>query len=220
MLKFMEQKKNYYKQMEEIIAENSALSKKPSLLLHACCGPCSSAVIELLSDFFKITIFYYNPNIFPPEEYSRRKNELSAFLEKFPPAKKTQIQLVEAPYNPEDFFEATGVREETYLQSEPEKGERCKRCYQFRMKCAYEYATKNQFDYFTTTLSISPHKDSEKINTIGKLLEIPEKTKFLPSDFKKKNGFLRSLQLSAEYDMYRQDYCGCVYSKQNRGTDV
>ena len=124
------------------------------------------------------------------------------------------MKLVEDEYNPEDYFEQTNVRLETELQTEPEKGERCRRCYKFRMERAYKYACKNNFDWFTTTLSISPHKDSEKINTIGRMLE-NENTKFLPADFKKKGGFLRSTQLSEEYGLWRQDYCGCVYSKQN-----
>ena len=214
------QKKNYQKDLDLILEkikfqeEEEPEHKKPTLLLHACCGPCSSYVIEYLSKFFDITIYYYNPNIHPRQEYFRRLEELKKFLTQFPDAIQNKVKLVEDEYNPEDYFEQTNVRLETELQTEPEKGERCRRCYKFRMERAYKYACKNNFDWFTTTLSISPHKDSEKINTIGRMLE-NENTKFLPADFKKKGGFLRSTQLSEEYGLWRQDYCGCVYSKQN-----
>ena len=247
-------KQNYQKELEKILTEieekqkTTVSYKKPTLLLHACCGPCSSYVIEYLANIFDITIYYYNPNIHPKDEYFRRLEELKKFLERFPEAVKNQVKLVVDEYNPEDYFTATNVRSEPELQTEPEKGERCRRCYQFRMKRAFEYACKNNFDWFTTTLSISPHKDSEKINVIGRELEearfptkfetsgnkqkmaenlqeggrktngslnISPHTKFLPSDFKKKGGFLRSTQLSDEYGLWRQDYCGCVYSMRN-----
>lgn len=220
-----QKKSNYNQEMEDIISEiqsgcdfdklnhHNSSSKKPTLLLHACCGPCSSAVLERLATVFDITIFYYNPNIHPQAEYERRLEELKKFLKEFPFSLENSVKLVVENYNVEDYFEATNVRNETELQNEAEKGERCRRCYEFRMKKSFEYACQNNFDYFTTTLSISPHKDSEKINAIGKaLIGI---TKFLPSDFKKKGGFLRSTQLSEEYGLWRQDYCGCVYSKQN-----
>lgn len=188
--------------------------KKPSLLLHACCGPCSSYCLETLVPYFDITIYYYNPNINPKEEYDRRITELKKFLTRFPDAIAGDVKLVEAEYIPEEFYEATKVRNETELAREPERGERCRRCYQLRMSKAYEYACRMGFDWFTTTLSISPHKDAEKINTIGFELEAAAKggTRFLPSDFKKKNGFLRSTQLTEEYGMWRQNYCGCPYS--------
>lgn len=211
-------KQNYQKELEKII-ENLSPDCKPTLLLHACCGPCSSYVIEYLSKYFDITIFYYNPNIHPEAEYTRRLDELKKFLTQFPDAINSGVKLTTDSYNPEDYFIQTNVRSETELQIEPEKGERCRRCYEFRMKRAYTYAYENNFDYFTTTLSISPHKDSEKINTIGYALELKtnerslnNKTKYLPADFKKKGGFLRSTQLSDEYGLWRQDYCGCVYS--------
>ena len=246
------QKKNYQKELESIItqieSENARISdsKKPTLLLHACCGPCSSYVIEYLSSIFDITIYYYNPNIHPKEEYFRRLEELQKFLTIFPIAIRNKVKLVVDEYNPEDYFEKTNIRSEVNLQNEPEKGERCRRCYKLRMERAYKYACENKFDWFTTTLSISPHKDSEKINTIGRELEkiefekniITEKiqelikeneitndsslkiTKFLPSDFKKKGGFLRSTQLSEEYGLWRQDYCGCIFSMRPRENTV
>lgn len=236
-----QKKLDFNKEMENIIEDlANAQSSKKKLLLHACCAPCSSAVLERLAKIFDITIFYYNPNIHPKNEYERRLEELKKFLNIFPDSIQNSVKLVIDEYNIEDYFEATKVREEKELQTEAEKGERCRRCYEFRMKKAFDYARKNDFDFFTTTLSISPHKDSEKINAIGKELEKSvvelvettiitekeksnchfdklndQKTKFLPSDFKKKGGFLRSTQLSEEYGLWRQDYCGCIFSKQN-----
>lgn len=225
-----QKKLDFNKEMENIIDDlDDAQSSKKKLLLHACCAPCSSAVLERLAKIFDITIFYYNPNIHPKTEYERRLEELKKFLDIFPNAIQNSVKLVIDEYNIEDYFEATKVREEKELRTEAEKGERCCRCYEFRMKKAFDYAIKNGFDFFTTTLSISPHKDSEKINAIGKSLEksfvepVAPKTntenennnnhtKFLPSDFKKKGGFLRSTQISEEYGLWRQDYCGCVYS--------
>lgn len=214
-------KENFHREMLSIIEEikNSNIEHKPKLLLHACCAPCSSHCLELLAQTFAITIYYYNPNIHPQQEYFRRLEELENFLTIFPVAVNNQIKLVKNDYHVEDFFTATNVQEEVELQIEPEKGERCRRCYQFRMTRAWEFAEENQFDYFTTTLSISPHKDSKKIDSIGRQLEKlsrGKKLKFLPADFKKENGFLRSLQLSDEFNLYRQDYCGCIYSKLNQ----
>ena len=247
------QKRNYRQEMEKILeslathtedsapdaqnaldarAEDSTPApRKPTLLLHACCGPCSSYCIETLVPYFDITIYYYNPNISPQQEYDRRLSELAKFLARFPDAVSGGVKLVEAQYNPEDFYTATNVRNEPELAAEPERGERCCRCYSLRMKKSYEYACANGFDWFTTTLSISPHKDAEKINVIGFALEATATvahnttqadtqtksahskiTRFLPSDFKKKNGFLRSTQITEEYGMWRQDYCGCTYS--------
>lgn len=209
-------KKNYQKELDEIIESLAASAARPSLLLHACCGPCSSYVLEYLSKYFSITILYYNPNIYPEEEYLRRLNELKNFLPRFPAAFKNNIKFVEQNYDPEEFYSALEIKNHPEFADEPEKGERCRRCYEFRLKKAYEYAVKNNFDYFCTTLSISPFKDSEKINTIGReLFDSIKKTKWLPSDFKKKGGFKRSLELSEEYELYRQQYCGCVYSKNN-----
>ncbi len=168
------QNTDYQKQLEIILTSiknyneenkldnaNSKVSllKKPTLLLHACCAPCSSYVIEYLSDYFDITIFYYNPNIHPESEYTRRLQELKTFLNSFPKAKTNNVKLVTPPYNPEDFFTATDVKNNPELQTEKEKGERCRRCYLLRMRKAYEFAKANSFDFFTTTLSISPYKE-------------------------------------------------------------
>lgn len=190
--------------------------EKPKLLLHACCAPCSSYVLELLSDLFEITILYYNPNIHPETEYRRRLNELKAFLKKF--SKAQNIVLVEDTYNADDYFEAVGTEKEPELKEEPERGERCRRCYEFRMRRAALYAKEHLFDFFTTTLSISPYKDADKINILGQSLADEIKTSYLYADFKKRNGFKRSLELSAMYGLYRQDYCGCVFSIRNNDT--
>lgn len=222
------QKINYQRELDEILDflskgfqnQQTRLSscKKPSLLLHACCGPCSSYVIEYLAKYFDITIFYYNPNIFPAEEYERRLNELKNLLPRFPAALQNNVKFVEQNYDPEEFYSALEIKNHPEFAGEPEKGERCRRCYQFRLKRAFKYAAENNFEYFCTTLSISPFKDAEKINRIGKelCLSNPEKNpKWLPADFKKNGGFKRSLELSQEYGLYRQQYCGCVYSKTN-----
>lgn len=217
------EKINYQKELEKILSRFPAEGKKPSLLLHACCGPCSSYVIEYLSGIFDITIYYYNPNIHPEEEYLRRLEELKKFLAVFPDSLKNKVKLVIDGYDPEDFFSATNVRTEVELQKEPERGERCRRCYALRMSRSWDYACKNGFDWFTTTLTISPHKDSQMLNEIGISLEKQKpagvKTCFLLSDFKKKNGYLRSTRLSLEYGLWRQEYCGCVFSMQNSGED-
>ena len=240
------QKINYQKQLDKILEgmillTNDSLSvnqapndptppfpAKPSLLLHACCGPCSSYVLEYLYKYFDITVLYYNPNIYPQEEYERRLAELKKLYESFPPALDGKVKVVEQNYDPEEFYAATGVRENSELATEPEKGERCRRCYEFRLRRAFEYATAGSFDYFCTTLSISPFKDAEKLNVIGQQLEAESRNSsasqkiphWLPSDFKKKGGFKRSLEISEEYGMYRQDYCSCVYSKNNKNSAI
>ncbi|WP_296090279.1 epoxyqueuosine reductase QueH [uncultured Treponema sp.] len=211
---------NYQIELEKILSslkQNTPMENRPKLLLHACCAPCSSYVLEFLSSFFDITILYYNPNIFPQEEYKRRLEELKNFLPEFFSAKENSVKLVEDCYIPQEFYDAIKIKENPELATEPEKGERCRRCYEFRLKRAFEFAQKNNFDYFCTTLSISPFKDSEKINQIGKELSECEngKPKWLFSDFKKKGGFLRSLELSKEFSLYRQQYCGCIFSAEN-----
>ena len=223
---------NYQKQLDEILekiklspqknaciqknmaVQNDEGSQKPTLLLHACCGPCSSYVLEYLAEYFRITVLYYNPNIYPPKEYERRLEELKALYKKFPPVLQNDVKLVECDYNPDEFYVAVGTRQNPELANEPEKGERCRRCYEFRLKKTYDYAKAYNFDYFCTTLSISPFKDAEKLNVIGEELSTDNShsPQWLPSDFKKKGGFKRSLEISAEYNLYRQEYCGCVYS--------
>ena len=215
----MVKKSVFQRKLDEILTnfdENSSKNdKKPSLLLHACCAPCSSYVLEYLAKYFEITILYYNPNIYPEEEYRRRLGELEDFLPRFSPAVDAKVKIVKDSYEPAEFYAAVGTDKEPELAREPEKGERCRRCYQLRLRRAYDYASAHNFDYFCTTLSISPFKDAEKINEIGERLAGEGSPRWLPSDFKKKSGFLRSLQLSEEYGLYRQQYCGCVFSKEN-----
>ena len=198
----MPPKPNYAREMDGVL--QSLGGSRPRLLLHACCGPCSSAVLEQLCQYFDITILYYNPNIWPAAEYRRREEELERFVAAAHPL---GVTVVEDRYDPEEFYAAARG-----LEAEPERGARCTACYRLRMRRAAAYAAANGFDWFATTLSISPHKDAERINQIGQELAAEYGVPHLPSDFKKKNGYLRSLQLSAEYGLYRQDYCGCVYS--------
>ena len=200
---------NYQIILDETLKQISLSGKTPKLLLHACCAPCSSYVLEYLSEYFEITIYYYNPNIHPENEYIRRINELKKFLTEFKP--KNKVDLVEETYNPLEYF-----NEIKGLEELGEKSERCYKCYKLRMEKAVKYAKVNNFDYFTTTLSISPYKISDWINEIGSILEENYNIKYLYADFKKKNGYKRSLELSKEYGLYRQDYCGCIYSKQER----
>lgn len=199
------EKINYQLKLEEII--KSLDNKTPRLLLHACCGPCSSYCIEYLSNYFSITILYYNPNIYPKEEYDRRLNELVKFVPKR--QYKNEITVVEDTYNQNEYYNAVKG-----LELLGEKSERCYQCYKLRMERAAKYAKDNGYDYFTTTLSISPYKISDWINEIGHDLETKYNIKYLYSDFKKKNGYKRSQELSKEFGMYRQDYCGCSFSKK------
>lgn len=210
---------DYNKLMEEEISliEKQKLATKPKLLLHACCGPCSSATIERLLQHFNITIYYYNPNIYPQEEYQRRKDELIHFVDSFLLNKDSEhVNIIEDYYIPQEFYDYINIKDNPHYATEPERGQRCKLCYELRLIKSFDYAVKNCYDYVTTTLSISPYKDATKINKIGLELQERYNIKFLFCDFKKKNGFLRSLELSKEYNMYRQDYCGCIYSLQNK----
>jgi len=181
--------------------------RTPSLLLHACCAPCSSYVLEYLSQYFSITVFYYNPNISPEEEYQKRVAEVKRFIGEFPA--KRPVSLLEGPYEPERFAALSKG-----LEDLPEGGERCFRCYSLRLRETALLAKERGFDYFTTTLSISPYKNAEKLNEIGLALEKELDVNYLCADFKKKGGYLRSIALSGEYGLYRQSYCGCVFSKR------
>ena len=201
--------RNYQKELEKIIKKNKAENKVPSLFLHSCCAPCSSYVLEYLSQYFEITDFFYNPNISPREEYEKRTEEMKRLIEEMPFVHKPKF--VEGEYCPEDFFKmAKG------LENVPEGGERCFKSFRMRMGEAARLAAEGGYDYFTTTLTISPLKNAQKINEIGEELAEIYDVKHLPSDFKKKNGYKRSTELSKEYQLYRQDYCGCVFSKKER----
>lgn len=204
---------NYQKQLDALLkhieADNEAGRKPPRLFLHSCCAPCSSYVLEYLSDYFQITDFFYNPNIEPREEYRFREEELMRLISEMNP--RYPIDFLPGWYDPSIFHRAVKG-----LESLPEGGERCFICYRLRMEEAAKLAAAGGYDYFTTTLSISPLKNAEKINEIGQELEKEYGVRHLPSDFKKKNGYLRSVQLSQEHQLYRQDFCGCVYSKAQR----
>ena len=192
---------NYQKKLDEII---NSLDNKKSLLLQVCCAPCSSYCIEYLRNYFDITILYYNPNISPVEEYSKRLEEVKRFVNSFEPS----IKLLECNYDGDKFDDmAKG------LEDIPEGGSRCYKCYKLRLEETARIAKENNFDYFGTTLSISPYKNAAWLNEIGKSLEDKYNISYLYADFKKKNGYKRSIELSNEYNLYRQDYCGCIYSK-------
>jgi len=198
---------NYQKELDVIIKNITNTGETPTLLLHSCCAPCSSYVLEYLSEFFKITIFYYNPNIFPNEEYKKRVEEQQNFIDSF--NVKNPISFIEGSYDVDKFYEIIKG-----LENENEGGQRCFKCYNFRLNEAGIIAKEKGFDYFTTTLSISPYKNAQKLNEIGKALEEKLGVRYLYSDFKKKNGYKRSIELSQQYNLYRQGYCGCEFSKK------
>ena len=181
----------------------------PSLLLHSCCAPCSSYCLEYLSQYFKITVLYYNPNLFPAGEYERRVFEQKRLVVALPT--KYPVTLVEMKGEPEEFYSAVKG-----LEHIREGGERCFACFRLRLERAARYAKENGFDFFTTTLTISPLKNAQKLNEIGEAAGVKFGVRHLPSDFKKKNGYKRSVELSKVYGLYRQDYCGCVFSKRER----
>ena len=202
-------KRNYQKELDKLIDNIKKEEKVPRLFLHSCCAPCSSYVLEYLSQYFEITVFFYNPNISSVEEYSKRVAEIRRLIAKMSFAHPVHIE--EGTYDPQIFYEMAKGMEKV-----PEGGERCFKCYRLRMEEAARLAQKDNYDYFTTTLSISPLKNAEKINEIGEELAEIYKVPHLPSDFKKKNGYKRSIELSHEYDLYRQNYCGCAFSKREQ----
>lgn len=203
----MNQKVNYQKKLDEIIEKHQREGEVPRLFLHSCCAPCSSYVLEYLSRYFSITVFYYNPNIYPDEEYWLRVKEQQEFIRRFPAGHK--ISFLQGDFDKEGFYEMAKGMEHL-----PEGGERCFGCYRLRLEETAKRAKDLGFDYFATTLTISPMKNAEKLNEIGQELAGERKVGWLPSDFKKKNGYKRSVELSRQYEMYRQDYCGCVYSRR------
>ena len=198
------EKINYQKKMEEQI---SSLSGTPSLLLHSCCGPCSSYVLEVLTQYFNVTLLYYNPNIYPESEYYKRYDEQKKIIEKMPFIHP--VKIMECSYDENEFLSAAKGYED-----EREGGSRCEKCFILRMKKTAQLAAENGFDFFTTTLSVSPHKNAPLLNKIGEELSREYSVKFLYADFKKKEGYKRSIELSKKYELYRQDYCGCRFSKE------
>ena len=200
--------RNYQRKLDLLLQYNKKEEPLPNILLHSCCAPCSSYILEYLSEHFRITLFYYNPNIYPKEEFDKRlvaQEKIISHLKT-----KHPIAFVTGEYDTSRFYEiAKG------LENEPEGGLRCFACYELRMEEAAKIAKSKGFDYFATTLSISPLKNAQKINEIGEKLGEKYGIKHLPSDFKKRGGYLRSIQLTKEYELYRQNYCGCVFSLKN-----
>ena len=204
----MPNKRNYQKELEAVI-NNIKDRGFPRLLLHSCCAPCSSYCMEYLSEFFDITVFYFNPNIYPEEEYLNRVSEQKRLIEEM--SFKRPVSFLAGEYEPGRFYEAAKG-----LENEPEGGARCEKCFILRLEETVALAKKEKFDCFTTTLSISPLKSAEKLNNIGEKLAEKYGVKFLNSDFKKRGGYQRSIELSKEYGLYRQDYCGCVFSRREQ----
>lgn len=199
-------KRNYQKELDKIIENNQKQNIVPTLLLHSCCAPCSSYCIEYLSQFFEITVYYYNPNISEQEEYAKRVVEQRKLIASMPT--KYPVSFVEGEYKPEEFFAIARGYEKC-----PEGGERCFKCYEQRLRSTAKKCLELGFDYFTTTLTISPLKNAEKLNEIGEKLGAELGICYLVSDFKKRDGYKRSTELSKEYGLYRQNYCGCAFSK-------
>lgn len=199
---------NYQRKMEEVIGALQS-GTHPRLLLQCCCAPCSSSVLAVLTPHFDVTVYFYNPNIHPQSEYEKRLAQLPKLLADAQYG--GDIKVLEAPYVPEDFFSAVQG-----LETEPEGGARCTECFRLRLRETAKQAKALGFDYFTTTLTVSPHKNAETLNELGLSLGAEYGVQFLPSDFKKKEGYKESIRLSKAYDLYRQDYCGCVFSLRER----
>ena len=199
---------NYQKELDRLIERLKKEEKVPSLLLHSCCAPCSSYVLEYLSDYFNITVFYYNPNIFPESEYTKRILEQQMLIGEM--KVKRPVLIIAGHYDKERFYEMARGME--HLK---EGGERCLKCYELRLREAAKIAKEGGFEYYTTTLSISPLKNADRLNEIGTRLANEYGVKYLQSDFKKRNGYKRSIELSKEFGLYRQDYCGCEFSIRN-----
>lgn len=202
---------NYQIELDKIIGriESEAILRTPKLLIHSCCAPCSSYVLEYLSNYFAITVYYYNPNIYPEEEYLRRVKEQEQLIESM--EFKNPVMFMKGDYDTNKYYELIKGHE-----GDKEGNERCFLCYRLRLEEAARVAKEGGYEFFTTTLTISPHKDAVKLNEIGEELATSYGVLFLLSDFKKRNGYKRSIELSDKYGLYRQDYCGCVFSKRIR----
>ena len=222
----MSKNPNYSKMLDTEIQKLEESGAQPRLLLHSCCAPCSSYVMEYLREYFKITVFYYNPNITAGEEYNYRLAEEKRLIEAYNRQIETQdfkgmnstrnamkIDILEAPYDPENYLEAVKGYENC-----PEGGDRCGICFEMRLRKTVEAALKGGYDYFTTTLTISPLKNAARLNEIGERVGAEYGVRFLPSDFKKKNGYKRSIELSREFSLYRQNFCGCSFSRREAGS--
>ena len=198
-------KQNYQKQMDAVVA-SLPQGERPRLLLQSCCGPCSSYVLEALTPYFCVTVLYYNPNIQPRAEYDLRLENQRKIIAALPTP--SAVDILECDYDGEKYDAAVKG-----LEAEPEGGARCTVCFRLRLEETAKRASELGYDWFCTTLTVSPHKDAERLNQIGRTLGERYGVPFLPSDFKKREGYKRSIQLSKEYELYRQDYCGCLYSK-------
>lgn len=209
------QRINYDKVFQRMARDWQKTGRKPHILLHSCCGPCSTAVLDRLADLAEVTVYYYNPNIHPEEEYRRREYVQKEFIREYNEKTGHDIHFQAAPYDPENYFAAVKG-----LEDEKEGGKRCSVCFFQRMKAAGEKMKELGCDYFTTTLTVSPHKNSQVINTIGEEIEDTYQLSYLPTDFKKGNGYLKSTQLAAAYHLYRQSYCGCVFGAHDQGLDL
>lgn len=209
------QKRNYQAELEQLIEQFAQTGKRPTLLVHACCGPCNTKVLDSLAQAFEITVLFYNPNIHPRKEYDKRRDAQADFIAAFNDRHGHDVKFVEGKYDPRRFFEATKD-----LAAEPEKGKRCEVCYELRLQEAKKFADELGCEYYTTSLTVSPYKNTEAVNRIGDELDeqaqSTSQAKFLHSDFKKKNGFRESVALAKEYGLYRQNYCGCIYSYTSR----
>ena len=197
--------RNYQKELDRIIEDNSKAGKVPTLLLHACCAPCSSYCLEYLAEYFSITVFFYNPNLYPADEYDKRADEVRRLISLL--QVKNPVKLIVADFDDKEFYAKVRGTEKL-----PEGGERCRKCFELRLEKTAQIAKENSFDFFTTTLTISPLKNAQVINEVGEEMAEKYGVAHLPSDFKKKGGYKRSVELSAEFGLYRQNYCGCVYS--------
>lgn len=200
---------NFQREMDALIEKNTREGVIPTLLLHSCCAPCSSYVIEYLSKYFKITVFYYNPNLYPDNEYDKRSAEQKRFISNYDAP--NPVSFIEVGFNPNEFYQKIKG-----FENEKEGGARCEKCFELRLEKTAELALEKGFDYYATTLTISPMKNAELINAVGSSIAQVIGVRYLASDFKKKNGFKRSTELSKEYGLYRQDYCGCIFSKKER----
>ncbi len=206
-------KPNYQRELDKVIEENQRAGKIPRLLLHVCCAPCSSYCLEYLSQYFRITVYYFNPNISIKEEYLHRLNEEKRLISEM--EFENPVDIIEGVYNPQMYFDAVKG-----LENEPEGGKRCEKCFELRLNSAAETAKKGGYDYFTTTLTISPLKNAQLLNDTGAAAGKAHGVSWLYSDFKKKEGYKRSIVLSKEHNLYRQNYCGCIFTSRFSGREL
>ncbi|MGX7351580.1 hypothetical protein RU97_GL000998 [Enterococcus canis] len=217
LMKLSKQKINYDKVLRKMIDQWQQAAERPSILIHSCCAPCSTYTLEFLTEHADVTIYFANSNIYPKSEYQRRALVQKKFVYDFNAATSNNVGFIEAPYEPNEFIK---VMREKELTQEAEGGKRCTACFQMRLDLVAEQALERGFDYFGSALTISPKKDADVINQIGLDIQKIYDVNYLPSDFKKNNGYQRSIQMCKEYDVYRQCYCGCVFAAKQQGIDL